>query len=307
MNTEPFTDLLTQFYEFCADGIIFMDDQGLVRFINPAGLSLLGYEEDNLIGCSIDLLIPEANRPDHTFLRHGYLKEPLARTMGRRLKVNACQKNGDLLPVDIRLCPLSYEGRIWVAVLLQDAKEERSVHDKLYFLAHHDRLTGLMNVDAFLDALNQQIASPESAFVTILLIDIDNFKSINDTFGHAQGDQFLLAFSKRLKQLLAPEDFLARIGGDEFVCMSSRFCANSDIQIMAAQLLSELALPFDVNRIQISTSVSIGISTFPSTSLEGQGLLAEADEAMYYVKKRGKNNMAFYQVVLQELANKAPA
>lgn len=279
-----FSHLLAQFYEVCEDAIIFIDSKGFIQYLNPASLLFFGYDEKSLLGQSIELLIPEAHRQDFS-----------VRSIRRRFKVDVCHKNGDLLAVDIGLCTLSYQNETWVAISLRDARDDRLVHDKLYFLAHHDRLTGLMNVDAFFDALYQHMTLEKPDFAAVFLIDIDNFKSINDTFGHAVGDQFLVAFGERLKRFLGPKDVISRIGGDEFACMTKRFSDASEVYTMANQLLSNLVWPCAINHVEVCLTASIGISLFPSDSKEARALLAQADEAMYYVKKRGKNNISFYQ------------
>lgn len=288
MTLLPNDELLQQFYLSCREPLIFTDETGKIRFANPAALTFFGYSHDELIGESVTLLIPQEHHEQHHIFQKEYFKKPESRARGTGLKLSATHKNGQYLPVDISLCPL--EDNAMIAVLIRDVRKNRSIEEKLYFLAHHDHLTGLLNTEALYAELGKLIR--EKNIFSIFLIDIDNFKKVNDSFGHAQGNQLLISFCNRLKTLFDQNTLLARIGGDEFVCIIPLTHLNQ-AQPIAQKVLAALRLPYDIGHLTISLSVSIGISLFPKDSFDGETLLACADQAMYRVKKRGKNNFSF--------------
>ncbi len=290
MTMLPNEGLLQQFYVSCCDPLIFTDEQSTIHFVNPAALEFFGYAHDELIGQSIKLLIPAEHHQKHHFFQDNYLKNPLPRPMGSGLKLSACHKNGDSLPVDISLCPIKDKDSAMIAIVIRDIREHRSMEEKLYFLAYHDHLTGLMNTEALYKALDEHIIK-KSTFA-IFLIDIDDFKKVNDSFGHAIGNQLLVAFCNRLKIIFSKDEIIARIGGDEFSCVMTlhRF---EEAQSTAKIMLQQLSLPYVLGDATINLSVSIGISLFPKDATESRLLLAQADQAMYRVKKQGKNNFSF--------------
>ena len=163
-------------------------------------------------------------------------------------------------------------------------------------MASHDALTDLYNRREFEHLLDKTIANHSREFESfaLFLIDIDNFKSINDTLGHIHGDRFLRKFSEQLSSLTRQSDTLSRIGGDEFTVITPRLKTATSARKFASRLINGLNIPFLVDEKTITSTVSIGISIYPVDEETTEELLKNADIAMYYAKKTGKNNYRFY-------------
>ena len=183
--------------------------------------------------------------------------------------------------------------------------DKRKVIEKyLEHQAYHDSLTGLPNRALFLDRIEQEIrhASREDSNLAILFLDLDNFKQINDSFGHSAGDTVLISISERLKQVLREIDTIARLGGDEFIILLSDFKKADDINDIALKLFEAIQQPLAVNNNQLFVTTSMGISVFPNDGTNAEILLRNADTAMYRAKEKGRNAIEFYTEDMTEKA-----
>ena len=167
---------------------------------------------------------------------------------------------------------------------------------ELYRMANFDKLTSLPNRKYFFDILQKtvKIATKGKTIFALLYIDIDNFKSINDTHGHEQGDYILQETAKRFINSIHHTDFVARIGGDEFVIILKNIKTEEDSKLIAKRLLDIFSEPFLLNHEEFQVSISIGISTFSKDNHNDSILLKQADKAMYKAKKSGKNTFKFF-------------
>jgi diguanylate cyclase (GGDEF)-like protein len=172
----------------------------------------------------------------------------------------------------------------------------------LSFQATHDALTDLPNRVLFNDRLNQSIykAKRQDEKFALLFIDLDQFKEVNDTFGHGYGDKLLQKVAKRLQSVIREEDTLARLGGDEFTIIMSNFHGDFSPSILAQKILDILQLPIVMNEDQSHISCSIGISIYPDDATEASELIKHADIAMYRSKLSGRNNYHFYTSEMTE-------
>ncbi|MBV8032676.1 MAG: GGDEF domain-containing protein, partial [Betaproteobacteria bacterium] len=166
------------------------------------------------------------------------------------------------------------------------------------FLAHHDALTGLPNRRLLGDRLAQAVlqAQRRGSKVAAMLIDLDDFKRINDSAGHAAGDRVLREVAARLAGCVRKADTLSRHGGDEFVVVISDAQTEADGQIVAEKVLAALGPPFGVDGTAFELGASIGISMFPRDASDAEALLRNADAAMYRAKQLGRNRFEFYSV-----------
>lgn len=164
-----------------------------------------------------------------------------------------------------------------------------------FALAHHDTLTGLANRRLFIRFLEKvlPLARRHKHQFAILYLDLDGFKAVNDTKGHDAGDQILQEVASRLLTVVRDSDLVARFGGDEFVVIAQRIEGREGAQILAGRILSALHAPFLIQSDQIHIGASIGIAIFPDDADEGERLIQLADDALYHVKKHGKNSSAF--------------
>jgi len=168
--------------------------------------------------------------------------------------------------------------------------------EKLRYMASHDPLTELYNRREFENLLDRTIASSarNNCSFALFLIDIDNFKAINDTLGHIHGDSLLKTFAGHLSSLTRKEDILSRIGGDEFTIITTQLKSPTSARKLAERLVSGLNMPYPVNEKLLTGTVSIGISIYPLDGETTEDLLKNADIAMYSAKRSGKNNYQFY-------------
>ncbi|KTD82527.1 EAL domain-containing protein [Legionella waltersii] len=182
------------------------------------------------------------------------------------------------------------------SAVLNAQKKLKIKQDELQYIASHDSLTNLFNRREFEELLDKSIANAlrNSSSLALLLIDLDNFKAINDTFGHIHGDELLKQFSNRLKLLVRKGDLVSRVGGDEFTLISQSLKTASNARHLAERILNEINTPYTINGKLITVTVSIGISIFPVDGSTTEDLLRKADLAMYKSKDSGKNNYHFY-------------
>ncbi len=181
------------------------------------------------------------------------------------------------------------------------AKAEASLHqarEELHYLAHNDALTGLPNRMAFYACLPQMLeqANREDSRLAVLFIDLDDFKPINDTFGHEAGDELLRQAGERLRTHLRGNDFVARFGGDEFVAVVPGIGGNHDVGVVADKIIDALSVPFTIQGYCCKIGVSIGIGIYPDCADSLDGLVQLADHAMYAAKQGGKNSYSLCPV-----------
>lgn len=186
-----------------------------------------------------------------------------------------------------------------LATSLSQANEE------LTQLALHDTLTGLSNRILLADRISQAMAetTEQGGFFSLMFIDLDGFKPVNDAFGHHLGDRLLREVALRLREQLRSQDTLARIGGDEFVLLV-RLSEPDDAPQVAARQVSLLSKPFRVDEHDLQISASVGIALFPGNGLTAEELLMNADAAMYHAKGAGKNGYSFFDVSMNTNARK---
>jgi diguanylate cyclase len=175
---------------------------------------------------------------------------------------------------------------------------------QLEHAATHDSLTGLPNRVLLADRLDQATAQSErySRGFAVLVVDLDRFKSINDSLGHIAGDQMLKEVAQRLSWLLRKADTLARLGGDEFVLVLNEISGPRDAEAVASKVLARLAEPVTLSGLEVQISASIGISIFPDDGVDAETLLQHADAAMYHAKKNGRNAFQFFAPAMNVFA-----
>lgn len=222
-------------------------------------------------------------------------------------------KNSKIVRVEVIASPLrnsdgTLRGVIEVArditehlQLLDEVKQQK---DDLQHIAHHDSLTNLPNRALFLMRLRQAISKAKRTGLqmAVLFVDLDRFKEINDTLGHAVGDMVLKEVAKRFKKSIREEDALARLGGDEFTFISEGLKKPQHAASMAQKIITSLELPFDTNNHQFFLTASIGISVYPQDGESADKLLRNADAAMYKAKEEGKNTFQYYTADMTEQA-----
>jgi diguanylate cyclase (GGDEF)-like protein len=206
--------------------------------------------------------------------------------------------------LDVRVDERTHELAAINSQLRDEVLERRRAEARLEHLAHHDPLTGLPNRLQFAEHLQRSVSKAERSRhqLAVLFIDLDRFKEVNDTLGHAVGDELLMEVARRLTGQLRGGDLLARLGGDEFVCILEDLQAPQDASRVAAKLLARLAQPFSIRDHDLGISASIGISLYPADGVNADNLLRAADTAMYQAKKHGRNAYHFYTPEMTQYA-----
>ncbi len=188
---------------------------------------------------------------------------------------------------------------------VQDVTEAREADAHIQFLAHFDTLTGLPNRTAWIKQAREALATAErhGDRMAVLFLDLDNFKTINDSLGHPVGDRLLASVARRLSACLRGSDRLARLGGDEFVALLPRLDHAEDAAAAAQKMLEVLGEPVSIDEHELRPSVSIGIATYPEDGTTIDVLLKHADTAMYGAKAAGRNNFQFFVPEMNQRAN----
>lgn len=216
----------------------------------------------------------------------------------RRLAEDALRNSHELLEqrVNERTAELQQAN----AALREEIFQRLEAESKLHRLAHHDPLTGLPNRLLFFSQLKMAIerAQRHGRRFALLFLDLDRFKIINDTLGHAVGDKLLQSAASRLTTMVRREDMVARWGGDEFVILVEEVANARDAALLAGKLVVALAEPAQIGNDDVDASVSIGISIYPDDAETEEDLIKMADAAMYHAKECGRHNYQFYRAKL---------
>jgi len=195
-------------------------------------------------------------------------------------------------------CPAPSSSNASLYAIARDVTENKRTEAEVLFLATHDVLTGLANRVAFESELVNAMARASrnpAAQIVFFIIDLDGFKSVNDTYGHVAGDELLRQIGSRFASIRRRSDFVCRLGGDEFVWMAEGL-DGTGAAALANRLLDVSRMPINIDGIPISISCSIGCSTFPDPAGDAKSLLEQADKALYMVKGSGKNQFLHYKL-----------
>lgn len=218
------------------------------------------------------------------------------------------KKNGETYPKWISIASCYNEaGEVTNFVAnFTDITQRKESEERFHFLAHHDALTGLLNRFSLEERLNQAMLSTtrDKTQIAVLFIDMDRFKTINDTFGHQVGDELLIEVAKRLNYSVRKSDIVARVGGDEFIVCLTGIRDGLDATPLTHLILHMLGQPYIMNNHEVHSSPSIGISIYPEDTDNIDQLLKNADTAMYHAKELGRNNFQFFTENLNSAANR---
>lgn len=209
--------------------------------------------------------------------------------------------SGNVMEIDVQ--PQYLQDQIVGTVFcFRDITERKQLEEQLLYQATHDNLTRLPNRVLLLDRIEQAIANAKRAsmYVGIILIDLDNFKEVNESLGHTAGDALLIRVSERLKNSIRDIDTLVRLGGDEFVIVLVSQSREESILIKAKELIEVFASPCEIENHTITVTVSIGVSFYPQDGQDANSLLKNADAALYHAKEIGKNTFQVYMSEFNE-------
>ena len=273
------------------EGILSITPRGLIEAANPAAEAIFGYRQDELVGESIGLLFPQENAEGGLIARC-LQGEGGAPGGGQHAEIVALSKDGIEFPVEISIADMSLNGNRCFVALVRDITERKLADDKLTRLALYDSLTGLPNRTNFFEKLEFSLAYARRSnlSVALLFVDLDGFKAVNDSMGHAAGDHLLREVARRLQGMVRESDIAARMGGDEFVLLLNNLKRPAEAEAIARKLVTALSQPVEYENVMLTqVGASVGIAFFPDNGQTGDSLINEADSAMYRAKAAGKN------------------
>ena len=305
-------EIYQRIFEYAPDAQLIIDQAGRITLANTQAETLFGYDRSELIGQPVEMLMPPRFAARHVGHRNRFKGEAHSRPMGSAAELFGQRKDGREFPVDIMLSPMILHGEHLILCVVRDITERkaaqdalarqtaelRRLHAELELLAKHDGLTGLYNWRAFYEHAGQMLkaAHRRQEYATLLLLDLDHFKQINDNFGHAEGDRVLQAVASTLKATARDTDIVARHGGEEFVVAALGL---NEVEGLAAAERLRAAIAA-IENMKRPISVSIGIATLaPQTGKQNVSrvlaeLLDQADQALYAAKNGGRNRVCHY-------------
>ena len=286
ISAGQFRDLI----ESSPDAIVIMNREGLIKLVNRQTENLFGYAREELLGRPLEMLMPERFREAHRAHRAGYARSPKIRTMGGGLELAALHKDGTEFSTEINLSPMETREGLVVISTIRDITERKQAEALIQRAAYEDAVSGLPNRnslnDRLMDAVRQD--NSEGKPMALLLMDLERFKEVNDTFGHQLGDRLIGDVGRRIQKAVREDDFVARLGGDEFAILLSRLRGLQDIDRVIQKIQKALEPSFELEGIPVAVEAAIGIALYPSDGRDAGTLLRHADVAMYEAKKSGR-------------------
>lgn len=287
--------LLSTALSATANGVFITDKTGRILWVNKAFTVVTGYDEREAIGTTPRIL--NSGKQDSAFYKK--LWHDISSGEVWRNEMEDRHKDGSEFFVRQTITPiLDANGKVshFIAIL-EDISAEKEAEARIEHMAHYDSLTQLPNRALFLDRLRQalSLARRTSHPAALLFLDLDRFKSVNDTLGHHAGDLLLLQVAERLEKCVRESDTVARLAGDEFTVILPDITLKEDAVRVAEKIIAAFAAPFDLEGHEVSASTSIGIALFPRDAQDEEGMLKRADAAMYAAKEEGRNRFAFFK------------
>lgn len=291
------------------DIVYMLDQKGNFTFLNDRVEKLLGYSKQELMGKHYTQIIESEDlhlakyvfnerRTDDRSARNVELRLRCKEGVGKPRSLNSKSMYIELTAMGVYSRPDQYGNQRFIGTYgtARDITERKEAEEVINFQAYHDLLTRLPNRALFKDRLGLAIshAKRNQQKLAVIFLDLDRFKVINDTLGHAMGDRLLQIASQRLQRCLREEDTLSRFGGDEFTLLLTDISSSADVVVVVEKIHKELQQPFVFGGNEVFVGASIGISLYPDAGATLETLIKNADTAMYHVKGQGKNGYQFY-------------
>jgi len=304
-SAETFLQIYRKIFDSAGEGMVITDGAGRILAVNEAFTAITGYDQAEAVGQNPRML--KSGQQDAEFYdrmwRHLQEKDTWEGEIWNR------RKDGTVYPQWLTITGIHNEQReaVFYFATFYEIGEQKKREKQIAFLAYHDLLTRLPNRASLEYKLAKSLArvNSEGGKMSLLYIDLDNFKNINDVFGHKQGDDLLIQVSQRLASVLTGNDMLCRIGGDEFILLLDQIDNESLVYLAAGRIQAVLKKPFLLDFKKIYVSASIGISVYPGDGDTPLDLIRSADMAMHKAKREGKNrHVQFTKGMHEELYEK---
>ncbi len=280
------------------DGLVCADQHNMITVWNPGAVAIFGHSAEEMIGQPFDRICTLGDGQCAPLPAFDLPLGALQASGGKVVEFEGRRKNGEVFPLEA--CFSKWQGveGFQYGAVMRDISERKREAERIQYLAEHDTLTDLANRNTLYEHLGAKFAEAqaEQAKVTLLVLDLDKFKQINDTMGHACGDQLLCAVARRLTALVEGAGLVARLSGDEFAIVMS----GDDVVDRAAKLSERMSLafgklPFSIGDRQIRINVSIGVAVYPDHCATADELFGNADLALYRAKAAGRGRCVFFE------------
>ena len=286
-------------YQVIGEAILVADHNNRIIAVNPAFTALTGYSEQEVIARSTNLL--KSGRQGAAFYRQMW--QALEATGRWQGEIWNRKKNGDIYAEWLMINTIYDDnGEVLRRVaMFSDITEKKRAEATIWRQANYDPLTDLPNRNLFQDRLQQELKGLRSKdkMLALMLIDLDNFKEINDTLGHSLGDLLLVEAARRISRCVREGDTVARLGGDEFAIVLANLDDAVRIEQVAQMILREIARPYRLGKDIAHLSTSVGIALYPADAEDIESLIRSADQAMYAAKARGRNGYVYSTATMQ--------
>ena len=301
-RTEEQLQLAGMVYSASSEAIFVADARGRIIAVNPAFERLTGYAAREAIGRASSFLKAERNPPE----LQDEIEMALENDGHWQGDVWSRRKNGEIYAESLTMTAISDDSGMprYRVGLFSDITEKKNTEQAVWLQANNDALTNLPNRRLFRDRLAQDIARAARARqqVALLFLDLDHFKQVNDVLGHDAGDALLIEAAQRIRACVRDSDTVARLGGDEFTVILYGGDCVAVAERVCEQMLAGLTQPFQLGKEKAYISASIGITLYPDDARDIEGLLKNADQAMYAAKEIGRNAYSWFTAELQEAA-----
>ena len=297
--------LATAIYQSSSEAIMVMDENNRIIQVNPAFTRMTGYEMADVLGK--DPVMFRSDRHDEGFYRE--IKRKLVDDGYWQGEIWDQRKDGSVYAKWLNITVIRHpSGSIHYYVSqFSDITEKKKKDEIILFQANYDPLTGLPNRNLFKELLDQEIKKRQrsKSALSVLLMDLDHFKDINDTLGHDKGDELLREVASRIKSCAGKEGIVARLGGDEFAVILSNCGDTVSVETIAQQITQKLKKPlrFRQNRADYYISTSTGIVFYPRDGVDRKSLMKHADQAMYAAKLEGRNRFCYFTPSMEQKAH----
>ncbi|HNH36567.1 MAG TPA: diguanylate cyclase [Rhodocyclaceae bacterium] len=278
------------------EGIVQIDRVGRIGRFNKAAESIFGYTEAEVMGRNVNMLMPSPYREDHDEYIARYVATGRASVIGIGRIVTGLRKNGESFPMHLGVTEAATPDGGFFIGLVRDMTTEERMRRQIEYLATHDALTGLPNRNECWKRLDARYSLRDDrhgpAECSVFYCDLDGFKQVNDQYGHAAGDAVLKETARRLTEVLFVRDFIARIGGDEFLAIVDGELDDAKATALARRMIEVVGTPVVAPEGQFRIGVSIGIAHSREHPDSVEALVNSADGAMYAAKRGGKGGVA---------------